>query len=117
VPPAAELHRFMAASEEAGATAVSFWVWQSADQQAWDAIKVAHEFQLPAGVPLSIAQTRAYQTLLTSLGYPVPVTGLWDPATVEALHAYQRAARLPTTGVLDDATRASLLKPVPPPLL
>lgn len=39
VPPPAELNRFMQVAAEHGATGVSFWSWQAADQAAWDTIK------------------------------------------------------------------------------
>jgi hypothetical protein len=118
VPPRDQLLRFMQAGDELGASGVSWWSWQHADQQAWDAIRDAGQFQLPAAPPdaLSAGQVRAYQTLLTSLGFPVPVTGVWDAPTTAGVAAYQQAARLPVTGVVDEATRAILFTPFPPPI-
>ena len=118
VPPRDQLLRFMKAGEELGASGVSWWSWQHADQQAWDAIRDAGHFQLPAAPPeaLSAGQVRAYQTLLTSLGFPVPVTGVWDGPTTAGVQAYQQAARLPVTGVVDEATRAILFTPFAPPI-
>lgn len=43
--------QFMAASAAKGAAAVSFWSWQHASQENWDAIRDAAEFRLPG--PLS----------------------------------------------------------------
>lgn len=120
VPSRARLIRFMQVAEQMGAVSVSFWSWQAADQQAWDAISDAWEFRLPAGPPdaLSPGVIRAYQSLLTSVGFGVPaLTGVWDEGTTAAVTAYQKAARLPATGVIDEATRGLLLTPFAAPLL
>jgi hypothetical protein len=117
VPSAAQIQRFMHVSEEAGATGVSFWSWQHASQEAWDAIRDAPQFRLSAAPdPPSIGQVRAYQVLLNSLGFPVGIDGVWGPNTAAAVASYQRAARLPVTGAIDAATRALLLTPFTPPL-
>ncbi|HET7490164.1 MAG TPA: peptidoglycan-binding domain-containing protein [Acidimicrobiales bacterium] len=118
VPPREQLIRFMQAGDQLGATAVSWWSWQHADQQAWDAIRDAAEFRLPAGDPAAFThgQVMAYQTLLTSLGFPTSIDGTWDDHTVAAVRAYQEAAKLPSTGVIDDLTRALLLTPFAPPV-
>ncbi|MDP9072322.1 MAG: peptidoglycan-binding protein, partial [Actinomycetota bacterium] len=118
VPHRDELLRFMRAGDDVGAIGVSWWSWHHADQQAWDAIRDAGEFRLPAAPPaeLTRGQVRAYQTLLTSLGFPTPVTGAWEPATAAAVQAYQQEARLPATGVIDEATRKTLFTPFPPPI-
>jgi hypothetical protein len=47
VPPTEELHRFMRVGLANGAQGVSFWSWQAANQNAWDAIAVATEFSTP----------------------------------------------------------------------
>ncbi|MBW3669479.1 MAG: peptidoglycan-binding protein [Actinobacteria bacterium] len=108
----------MRAAEEHGAVGVSWWSWQHADQQAWDAIRDAPQFTLPAAEPAALrpGQVRAYQTFLTTLGFPAPVTGVWDEATAGAVRAYQKAARLPETGRVDAATRAVLFSPFGPPI-
>ena len=118
VPPRDQLLRFMQAGDELGAIGVSWWSWQHADQQAWDAIRDAGQFRLPPAAPeaLTPGQVRAYQTLLTSLGFPVPVSASWDEATAGAVRAYQQAARLPVTGVIDEATHAILFTPFPAPI-
>jgi Putative peptidoglycan binding domain len=115
VPGRDQILAFMKAAEAAGAPSVSWWSWQHADQQAWDAVRDAPEFVLTAGATRPGA-VRAYQVLLTSLGFPAPVTGVLDEATANALADYQRAARLPVTGVIDDATFNTLLTPFPPPI-
>jgi hypothetical protein len=121
VPNRAAIQAFMEAADRTGATSVSFWSWQHASQEAWDAIKDSPYFVLPSqanGTPaLSPGQLRAYQSLLTSLGFPTPVDGVGGQALIDAISAYQRAAHLPVTGVIDDATRKFLLKPFLSPLL
>ncbi|MGH9165920.1 MAG: peptidoglycan-binding domain-containing protein, partial [Acidimicrobiales bacterium] len=62
-------------------------------------------------------QVQAYQTLLSSLGFTAPITGTWGQATSDAVAAYQRAARLPGSGIIDEATRAVLLTPFAPPIV
>ena len=118
VPPRAELIRFMQAGDRHGAPAVSWWSWQHADDEAWDAIRDAAEFRLPVGNGATFArgQVQAYQTLLSSLGFPAPIDGVWGGSTAGAVAAYQQAARLPVTGVIDELTRAILLTPFAPPI-
>ncbi|MDP9401984.1 MAG: peptidoglycan-binding protein [Actinomycetota bacterium] len=118
VPPRPQLIRFMQTGDRFGASGVSWWSWQHANQEAWDAVRDAAEFRLPVGDPAAFTagQVRAYQTLLTSLGFPAGVDGTWGPATDAAVRSYQEAARLPVTGVIDQATRDILLTPFAPPL-
>ena len=118
VPSRDELIRFMQSGDKVGAAGVSWWSWQHADQEAWDAIKDAAEFRLPVGDPASFTagQVKAYQTLLTSLGFPTPIDGAWSDSTTAAVRDYQRAARLPANGVIDDATRQILFTPFAPPI-
>jgi hypothetical protein len=117
VPAWHELVRFMSMSETFGATAVSFWSWQHASQEAWDTIRDAAEFQLPVHpAPLRPDQVRSYQVLLNSLGFPCPLDNVWGQGTIDAVSAYQRAARLPVTGVIDQATLDVLLTPFAPPI-
>lgn len=118
VPPRDQLLKFMQAADAAGLPGVSWWSWQHADQQAWDAIREAPEFVLPAAAPAALkpGQIRSYQWLLHTLGFPVAASGTWDEATSKAVSAYQAAARLPVTGVIDAATRAVLFSPFGPPI-
>lgn len=118
VPPRPQLINFMQTGDKLGASGVSWWSWQHASQEAWDAVRDAAEFRLPVGEPATFAggQVRAYQTLLTSLGFPTPIDGAWGPASDAALRSYQEAARLPVTGVLDQLTQDILLTPFAPPL-
>ncbi len=121
VPSRGQIQRFMQVAEEFGATSVSFWSWQHANGEAWDAIRDSPAFTLPAtpvGHPVAFTpgQIRAYQSLLNGLGFPVSVDGMWGPGTVSALQAYQAAARVPQTGVVDHLTRRILLTPFGAPI-
>ena len=118
VPSREALIRFMQAGDALGAASVSWWSWQHADQEAWDAIKDAAEFRLPAGDPAKYTkgQVMAYQTLLSSLGFIAPIHGEWDEATAGAVRSYQQAAKRRATGVIDERTRDLLLTPFAPPI-
>jgi len=118
IPPRNQILAFMQSAEKHGAASVSWWSWQHADQQAWDAVRDAPEFLLrPASpTPFSPGQTRAIQVLLTSLGFVVAPSGAWDEATVRAVSDYQRAARLPITGIVDADTLDTLMTPFAPPV-
>jgi len=117
-PTPDEIQRFLATADAHGAAGVSFWSWQHADQSIWDTIAAAPQFTLqPVAVAdLAPGQVRTVQVLLRSLGFGAVPSGQWDAATTAALAAFQQAWGLPPTGVLDDATRAALLRPLPPPL-
>jgi peptidoglycan hydrolase-like protein with peptidoglycan-binding domain len=97
---------------------VSFWSWQHATDEVWQAVSDAALYQLPAGGPEAMRgdQIRAYQTLLSSLGFGVPATGSWGPEMDSAVRAFQAAARLPVNGQIDAVTREMLLRPVSPPV-
>ena len=119
VPGREAIIRFMQYADGAGGAGVSFWSWQHATPEVWDAVRDAAEFRLEAGGPngdgLNPNMIRQYQTVLTGLGFPVPADGAWSPATTDAVKAYQSAARLPVTGRIDQATRTFLLRPVAAP--
>jgi hypothetical protein len=108
----------MQVSEQYGAPSVSFWSWQHATDEAWHAIWDAAEFRLHKGRPehLTSAMVRSYQHLLNSLGFVHEVTGAWDGRTFAAVSAYQNAAKLPMTGVIDDKTHKLLFTPFGPPI-
>ncbi|HUR78703.1 MAG TPA: peptidoglycan-binding domain-containing protein [Acidimicrobiales bacterium] len=118
VPNRHLIHRFMGAVADHGGTSVSFWSWQHATDEVWQAVSDAALFQLPVDHPSSFRpdQVRAFQALLSSLGFGVPATGTWGEETYAAVRAFQARSRLPVTGVIDAATRALLLHPVGPPL-
>lgn len=118
IPPPPQLHRFMDYAAARGAAGVSFWSWQAADAPTWQAIAEHPNFQLPASIPqaLRVEQVRSYQILLTTLGFPVAPDGVWGPQSDAALRSFQARARLRVTGLIDNETRAMLLKPTNPPL-
>jgi hypothetical protein len=114
VPSRAAIQRFIATADQLGTVGVSFWSWQGASQEAWDAVRDAPQFSLGLADPFSMlpSQLRCYQELLASLGYPVSLTGVMDPPTLMAVRAYQAAAHLPVSAVMDIPTQWLLLTPV-----
>ena len=120
VPSREAIIRFMQFADGAGGAGVSFWSWQHATQDVWDAVRDAAEFRLePGGADgdgLSPGMIRQYQTVLTGLGFPVHADGAWSPAMTNAVKAYQVAAKLPAHGRIDQSTRTFLLRPVAAPL-
>lgn len=118
VPGRAEIHQFFETAAAHGAPGVSFWSWQHASGEAWQAIADAPLFQLPAGPEALFRadQVRSYQVLLSTLGFHAPMTSVWDQPTVNALAKFQRASRIPVTAKLDPLTRKFLLRPVAPPV-
>ncbi|HVF32817.1 MAG TPA: peptidoglycan-binding domain-containing protein [Acidimicrobiales bacterium] len=121
VPGREAIIRFLQHAEGSGATGASFWSWQHATPEVWDAVRDAAEFRLdvggPAGEGLTPGMVRAYQTVLVGFGFGGPIDGAWGPTTVGAVRAYQAAARLPVTGRIDENTRAFLLAPVAAPIV
>jgi hypothetical protein len=120
VPNRDALIRFMQYADAVGAAGVSFWSYQHATPEAWDAVRDAAEFRLDLGdengAGLSPGMVRAYQTALSGIGFQVGVDGVWGPSTVEAVRNYQAAARLPVTGKIDQATHDFLVAPVAAPI-
>jgi hypothetical protein len=116
-PPADEIRRFISSAARYGATGVSFWSWQHATQEIWDAIAAAPELTVPVEEsPLDRLQLGAVQTQLTSMGYWAPRTGVWDAQTIHAVTVFQIDLGLTPTGQLDVTTRAQLLGPLAPPI-
>jgi hypothetical protein len=119
VPPRESIIRFLQFADGAGGAGVSFWSYQHATPDVWDAVRDAAEFRLEAGGAngdgLSPGMIRQYQTVLNGLGFPITADGVWGPATTEAVKAYQTAAKLPVNGKVDQATRTFLLRPVAAP--
>jgi hypothetical protein len=115
VPNRDAIIRFMQVADQLGGMGVSFWSWQHASLEAWQAINEAMEFRLGEGPAEALrpSMIRAYQLQLAYLGYAVTVDGQWGPATAAAVSGFQRDHRLPETGGVDGATRQALLKPRP----
>ncbi len=118
-PPAEEIQRFLATAEAHGASGVSFWSWQHATEEFWSTYAAAPEFVVPLGPVVSFteAQVRSVQQLLSSLGYEVDLTGVWDAATASALMLFQAESGATPTGLVDELTRDLLLNPLLAPLL
>jgi hypothetical protein len=117
MPSAAAIQRFLQVAEQTGAVGASFWSWQGASPEIWNAIGSAPQFSLPtAPAPMTPGQIRTWQVLLSSLGFPAWPTGVWDQSSITAVSNYQHAANLPVTGVVDAATKAVMLTPFPPPI-
>lgn len=57
---------------------------------------------------LSQDEIRAVQTVLVEEGFPVEVTGVWDPRTRDALILFQRRHGFAATGFIDTRTVAAL---------
>jgi hypothetical protein len=108
-PTVDEIRRFFIAASNTGAGAVSFWSWQHADPQVWNAIAVSGETTTtPVPAPaLDEAGLHRLQERLTVLGYPTPSSGRWDASTADSVRAFQIDAGLPATGELtpDTASR------------
>ena len=65
VPPREELLTFADVASAHGAQGISFWSWQAADDQAWEAIKDAPSFKKPAPAPKPVlAATRKSPVVL-----------------------------------------------------
>lgn len=60
-------------------------------------------------------EVRGWQRWLVSRGYSLEADGIFGPRTEAATRAVQRAAGLPASGVVDDATWALSRAPVAPP--
>jgi hypothetical protein len=117
LPRRNDILAFSEAAERGHAAGVSYWVWQTASQEIWDAVHDASQFVIYQDRPNQTGgRNIVVQTLLTSLGYDAPRTGDWDGVTQEAVRRYQRDHGLTVTGELDGNTRHSLLVPLPPPI-
>jgi murein DD-endopeptidase MepM/ murein hydrolase activator NlpD len=116
-PARDQLLGFITAADDASATSVSYWSWETASQSVFDAMQSAPQFSLPATpAPMSANQVRNWQALLSGLGFPAPATGQWDVPTTAAIKTYQQAAAIPVTRTVDFATRITMLTPFAPPL-
>jgi hypothetical protein len=117
VPPRNEILMFLRTADQLGAGGVSFWSWQHADQQAWDAVRDATEFTLPVqSARFGRSQIFGYQTLIHGLGFAMPVNGVWDEQSATIVRQYQAAMGLKTTGTIDEPTRVRLFTPFLAPI-
>jgi murein DD-endopeptidase MepM/ murein hydrolase activator NlpD len=108
---------FIQAADDAKAISVSVFSWETAPQSVFDTLQAAPHFSLPASpAPMSANDVRNWQMVLSALGFPAATTGKWDLSAVAATNNYQRAAGIPVTGVVDFATRLTMMTPFAPPL-
>ena len=110
-PPKEALVAFMNTAFAKGAVGVSFWVWNHATPQQWQAIDEATAWELPAGRAATGAAAVYLQRVLGVLGQPLTQDGLIGPATRAAIAAVQQSFGLPATGHLDAATAVSITGP------
>ena len=110
-PSKQQIEAFVHVASLNGVPSVSFWAWNTATGEHWQAIREAKVFDLdnvaPDGTPTSIAKL---QRLLVRVGYDITVDGVFGPVTAAALSDYQTRSGLPVTGSLDEATIKSLTK-------
>ena len=123
-PAPAQVTRFRQLAVAYGATGVSWWDWQEADPQGWQAIADPLQplagFVPQAGYPPLARGAKGDEVVwaqeeLAAGGHPVPVTGSYDVATEQAVAAFQASAGLGPTGKLDDPTWQALLRNPPAP--
>jgi hypothetical protein len=108
-PSAADLHKFMQTAADLGVASYSFWAWDTASGEQWQAIA---ESKVVDVRPLSDADgISALQRVLNGLGHPVAVDGTFGDQTRSALAQLQRQLGVPPTGVLDKATLLALKNP------
>ena len=110
-PPKEQLVAFMNTAHAKGALGVSFWVWNHATAEHWEAIDEASAWELPTGRAANGAAAVFLQRVLGLLGHPVAQDGQLGPATRAAIAAVQAGFGLPATGVLDAATVRSIIGP------
>ena len=114
-PGRAAIQVFMQAAEDAGATSVSFWDWQHATQEQWDALRDSPAFTIPVR-QFRKGQVNALQAHLRTMGFGASYNGVMDVPTIGAIKDYQSAAGLLPTGEVDELTRDRLLTPFTPPI-
>ena len=112
-PSKAAIERFIQSATANGAVGLSFWVWDTATADHWQAITEAGQLDLagaarPDAAP---AQTEYLQRVLNAVGHPVPVDGAPGQATTDAIANLQRRQGLPPTGALDEPTVKALVGP------
>ena len=123
--PAAEVVRFRQVAAAYGATALSWWDWQSSSTSEWGALIAPITSTQPVAVstdwPVLKLKARGDQVVwmqeyLAAAEPQTPTTGIFDTATQAAVEAFQLSRGLPATGVLDATTWPSLLTLTPIPV-
>jgi hypothetical protein len=112
-PSAADINKFMKTAADLGVASYSFWAWDTASTEQWQAIgssQLIHLRPLFNGPDLG-ERVAALQRVLRGLGQPIAVDGTFGTHTQAALAEVQRQLGLPTTGQLDRATLLALKQP------
>lgn len=112
-PSAGDLHRFMKTAADLGVASYSFWAWDTASAEQWEAIASSDYIDLKPLAPGPELATRvtALQRVLKGLGRQVPLDGDFGPHTQAALADLQRQLGVPATGAFDRATLVALRHP------
>jgi peptidoglycan hydrolase-like protein with peptidoglycan-binding domain len=122
---AAEVVRFRQVAAAYGATALSWWDWQSASTAEWGALVAPITSTQPVTVATTwpVLKLKAQgdqvvwmQEYLAAAEPQTPTTGIFDAATQAAVKAFQLAHGIPATGVVDASTWPSLLSLTPIPV-
>jgi hypothetical protein len=122
---AAEVVRFRQVAAAYGATALSWWDWQSASSSEWGALVAPVTSTQPVTVATAWPALRLkdrgdqvvwMQEYLAAAEPQTPTTGIFDTATQAAVEAFQLSRGLPATGVVDASTWPSLLALTPVPI-
>jgi hypothetical protein len=121
-PPAADVARFRQLAAANGSSGLSWWDWQEAQPQGWDAVgQPLGALTPPAPAPDDAVYGPGgkgdlvvwAQQHLNGAGQSVPVTGTYDATTQQAVTQFQAGAALPVTGQIDTATWNALLQVAP----
>jgi hypothetical protein len=122
---ATEVVRFRQVATAYGATALSWWDWQSASTSEWGALVAPITSTQPVTVatawPVLRLKARGDQVVwmqeyLAAAEPQTPTTGIFDSATQAAVEAFQLSHGLPATGVVDASTWPLLLELTPVPV-
>ena len=114
----AEITAFRCASQVAGIQGVSWWDWQETRASQWSALGSPLTCRTTASATARYAafgrgsrgdHVRRLQQLLVAAGVPVPVNGVFGPATATALSQFRAARGLAQSALTDDPTWSALL--------
>jgi Putative peptidoglycan binding domain len=122
---AGQIARFREVAATYGAPGVSWWDWQASSAAEWAALTAPLVATPPVVVsrqwPQLAQHARGDQVLwmqeyLAAAEPRTPISGIFDPATLAALEAFQASRGLPVTGVTDATTWLALLALTPVPV-
>jgi peptidoglycan hydrolase-like protein with peptidoglycan-binding domain len=120
-PSSADVARFRSLVNAAGSTGLSWWDWQHAGADQWDALAAPLApltTPAPAMDPVTLASGAKGDLVVWAQEHlgGAKVTGRFDSATKQAVIAFQTGAGLPATGQIDPPTWAALLQVAPTPV-